>query len=227
MELLQLNPPRLPSPLNHTSGYFVCEYCPVQLGTPTSPILLSNSDNDELSAKADDGWTEEHEQIAALYDSPINSNIAGLLFLPFPRSCFWHCSSAVRRAPRPSTNDGFAGAIISIGPETDRVLTKWKLPDDFIPHLRVLSQTVQSSHWKDMLHTADYGLTLKQASQVSDSMICNIKYGPGSAEIYMASPPLLYVLGSFSSGALGWKILQENGRILVHHPHWSCLYFVF
>lgn len=84
-----------------------------------------------------------------------------------------------RPAPRFSTDDGFKGAIISIGPETDSVLSQYKIPDDFILRLRVLSQTVRSSNWKYKLRTADYGLTLEQALHVSEAMIHDIENRPG------------------------------------------------
>ena len=83
-----------------------------------------------------------------------------------------------RPAPRFSTDDGFKGAIISIGPETDSVLSQYNIPDDFILHLRVLSQTVRSSNWKYKLRTADYGLTLEQALHVSEAMIHDIENRP-------------------------------------------------
>ena len=84
-----------------------------------------------------------------------------------------------RPAPRLSTDDGFKGAIISIGPETDSVLSQYKIPDNFILRLRVLSQTVRSSNWKYKLRTADYGLTLEQALHVSEAMIHDIENRPG------------------------------------------------
>lgn len=84
-----------------------------------------------------------------------------------------------RPAPRFSTDDGFKGAIISIGPETDYVLSQYKIPDNYILRLRVLSQTVRSSNWKYKLRTADYGLTLEQALHVSEAMIHDIENRSG------------------------------------------------
>ena len=43
-------------------------------------------------------------------------------------------------------DDGFQGAIISVGPETDQVLGYHRIDDDIIPCLHVLSQNVKSSH---------------------------------------------------------------------------------
>ena len=64
-------------------------------------------------------------------------------------------------------------------PETDSVLSLYKIPDNFIPCLRVLSQTVCSTKWKFKLCTAEYGLTLKQAFHILKAVMHDIKNKPG------------------------------------------------
>ena len=66
--------------------------------------------------------------------------------------------------------DGFEGAIISIGPLTDKVLHKFNLPDSVIPRLRVLSQKHKSSDWQFILRNQEWGFTYEQAVNISEAM---------------------------------------------------------
>ena len=114
---------------------------------------------------------------------------------------------------------------MSIGPETDSVLSQYKIPDDFIPRLRVLSQTVRSSNWKYKLRTADYGLTLEQALHVSEAMVHDIENKPGF-RIQVASTSFLSHIQFILTFCTGQKFLQENHPIPSLCSSWSCVHFI-
>jgi hypothetical protein len=76
-------------------------------------------------------------------------------------------------------DDGFYGAIISVGPETDQVLVYYGIDDDIIPHLHVLSQTIKSSHWKFKLCNPQYNLTTAQAVDIAQAMMNDFMRKPG------------------------------------------------
>ncbi|KAF8878305.1 hypothetical protein BD779DRAFT_1474828 [Infundibulicybe gibba] len=57
--------------------------------------------------------------------------------------------------------------ILSIGPNTDTILDVFELPDSLIPRLQVLMSTTRSTRWESALSGPEWGLTPKQASNVS------------------------------------------------------------
>ena len=67
--------------------------------------------------------------------------------------------------------DGFHGAIISIGTQTDSVLDRFDLGDSIVPRLRVLMQTVRSGRWEAILRSSQFGLSYEQASKLTDAMM--------------------------------------------------------
>jgi hypothetical protein len=79
-------------------------------------------------------------------------------------------------APHKSTVDGFDGAIISIGPQTDAVLDHFKLDDAIIPRLRVLTRKVRNTQWESVLRTPQWGLSYEQASSLSRAMLADLKH---------------------------------------------------
>jgi hypothetical protein len=102
---------------------------PSPIAATSSPIIISNDDSlPDL---------DEDKPKNSLSTSHLNHCILiAFLDLPIPGPC-------------PSMDNGFHGAIISVGPETDQV---HGIDHDIIPHLHVLSQTIKSSHWKFKLH---------------------------------------------------------------------------
>jgi len=68
-------------------------------------------------------------------------------------------------------------AIISIGDHTNDVLDHLELADSFIPRLRVLACTVQSSRWEQVLRSSEWGLSQEQARLISRALISDIR-GP-------------------------------------------------
>ena len=71
--------------------------------------------------------------------------------------------------------DGFEGAIIAFGPETDSILDRFELGDHLIPRLRVLTTTVRSSRWEAVLRTEEWGLNYEQAVKLSGALLADIK----------------------------------------------------
>ena len=77
--------------------------------------------------------------------------------------------------PRKSSRDGFNGIILSIGPKTDKMLTHFNLDDSLIPCFCILAKLVCSSKWESTMCTAKWGLTYKQAMNISKAMEADIK----------------------------------------------------
>lgn len=65
--------------------------------------------------------------------------------------------------------------LLSIGPETDNVLDRFRLSDSLIPQLRVLAQTVRSSRWESVLHSREWGLSMEQAANISTALLLDIQ----------------------------------------------------
>jgi hypothetical protein len=76
--------------------------------------------------------------------------------------------------PHESSADGFHGAIISIGPETDAVIDHFNLDDNLVPHLRVLTRQVRSSRWEAVLRTPQWGLSYEQSANLARAMRADI-----------------------------------------------------
>ena len=91
--------------------------------------------------------------------------------------------------PHKSTMDGFNGAIISLGPETDGLMKKYGFPDTFIPCLHVLSRQVRSSDWQSTLRSRDWGLTLEQLTNIAKAMEHDIMGKPGLQYIKVEHVP--------------------------------------
>lgn len=77
-------------------------------------------------------------------------------------------------APRKSSADGFRGALISIGPETDAVIDRFGLNDNLVPRLRVLTHNVHSSRWETVLRTPHWGLSYEQSANLAKAMQADI-----------------------------------------------------
>jgi hypothetical protein len=76
--------------------------------------------------------------------------------------------------PRQSSADGFQGALISIGPETDAVIDRFGLNDNLVPRLRVLTRKIRSSRWETVLRTPDWGLSYEQSANLAKAMQADI-----------------------------------------------------
>lgn len=164
---LSKNPFRLPPQQRDIPGYVLCECLPTKLEISPCPIAATSSpiiisDDDSLPD------LDEDKPKNSLSTSRLNHLILiAFLDLPVP-------------GPRPSMDDGFHGAIISVGPETDQVLGYHGIDDDIIPRLRVLSQTVKSSHWKFKLRDPRYKLTTDQAVDIAQAMMNDFMRKPGT-----------------------------------------------
>ena len=135
-------------------------------------------------------------------------------------------------------DDGFQGAIISVGPETDQVLGYHGIDDDIIPRLRVLAQTVKSSHWKFKLRDPQYKLTTEQAVDIAEAMMNDFMRKPGiefqkvileNFDLYVYSLLILYQLvvtviqdGScFSSICSRFSYLHLIFQLIFREGAWS------
>jgi hypothetical protein len=76
--------------------------------------------------------------------------------------------------PRQSSDDGFQGAIISLGPETDAVIDRFGLDDSLVPRLRLLTRQVRSSRWESILRTPHWGLSYEQSANLTKAMQADI-----------------------------------------------------
>lgn len=66
-------------------------------------------------------------------------------------------------------------AIITIGPRTDAIIDKLRLPHSFIPDLRNMTCTIRSSSWIKTLQSAEWGLDYEQAVMLSRALLADIK----------------------------------------------------
>lgn len=88
-------------------------------------------------------------------------------------------------------NDPFEGALISIGPHTDAMVERFRFDDSIVRRLRILTQTVRSSQWEEVLCTdPKWGLTFQQAVKISEALCLDIT---GRALVsYLEHPLWLY-----------------------------------
>jgi hypothetical protein len=88
----------------------------------------------------------------------------------------WQDNTAM--PPRKSLADGFHGALISIGPETDAVIDCFGLDDNLLPRLQVLTHQVRSSRWETILRSPHWGLSYEQSANLARAMqadICGLR----------------------------------------------------
>lgn len=100
------------------------------------------------------------------------------MITPYPRRLrvqLLHNTTTPLNLDWKSHADGYQGAIISIGAQTDSVLDRFDLDDKLVPRLRVLTQTVRSSRWETVLRSRRFGLTYEQAAKLTDAMLKDIE----------------------------------------------------
>ena len=64
----------------------------------------------------------------------------------------------------------FPPTLISIGPNTNAVLNRFKMSDGVLPQLRTLISTVHSSRWEAVLRSPQWNLTYEQAVNLSRAL---------------------------------------------------------
>lgn len=69
--------------------------------------------------------------------------------------------------------------LISLGPHTDAVLDRFSFGDDVLPRLHILVGTVRSSRWEAILRGTPWNLTYEQASNLSSTLLADLKGTPG------------------------------------------------
>jgi len=109
---------------------------------------------------------------------PISSTPARVL--P-PNSLPDHSRSVVSPKRRFLIDDGFKGAIVSVGPHTDAIIDRYSLDDKLLSSLRILSKTIRSSKWETELR--NWGLNFEQASKLSSAMLADLDCHAPSAQI--------------------------------------------
>lgn len=65
--------------------------------------------------------------------------------------------------------------IISIGPNTDVVLDRFKMGDGLIPRLRELTTTVRNTRWEATLRSPKWGLTFEQAVHLTNALNADLQ----------------------------------------------------
>lgn len=73
------------------------------------------------------------------------------------------------RIESPGTTDSFAGPIISIGPETDATIDRFRFNDSIVTRLRGMIQETRSSRWEEVLRV-EWGLTFEQAVTIARAL---------------------------------------------------------
>ncbi|KAG1844313.1 hypothetical protein DFJ58DRAFT_731230 [Suillus subalutaceus] len=105
----------------------------------------------------------------------------------------------------------FSPPLISIGPNTDAALDRFKLGDELLPKLRVLVGTVQSSRWELVLRSQKWDLSYEQASILANALLADLQGVPFSPEIVKRKSSVLSVILK----CLG--ILIVNNYLAVFH----------
>lgn len=67
------------------------------------------------------------------------------------------------------TADSFAAPIISIGPETDAAMDRFRFNDSVVTRLRSMMQETRSSRWEEVLRV-EWGWTFEQAVTVARAL---------------------------------------------------------
>ncbi|KAG2337006.1 hypothetical protein BDR05DRAFT_952936 [Suillus weaverae] len=65
--------------------------------------------------------------------------------------------------------------LISIGPNMDAILDRFKLGDEVLPKLHVLIQTVCSSYWESVLRALAWDLPYEQAALLSRALLADLQ----------------------------------------------------
>lgn len=71
----------------------------------------------------------------------------------------------------------FGPALISLGPNTDAAIDRFKLGDEILPKLRALTGTVRSSQWEAIFRSPQWDLTYKQAFVLSRALLADLVQG--------------------------------------------------
>ncbi|KAG6903647.1 hypothetical protein DXG01_016043, partial [Tephrocybe rancida] len=71
-------------------------------------------------------------------------------------------------------DDGFNGAVISIGSATDAVLDRFHLLAKEIPKLRLLMQTERSSKWAEAMRGSEFAYSYEIASLMSEALKADV-----------------------------------------------------
>ncbi|KAG1900179.1 uncharacterized protein F5891DRAFT_1188877 [Suillus fuscotomentosus] len=87
-------------------------------------------------------------------------------------------------------------ALISVGPNTDAVLDRFKLGDEILPKLRVLASTVRSSRWESVFRSPKWDLSYEQASLLSKALLADLQDVPLNHDVVQSPSALAAVLTS-------------------------------
>jgi hypothetical protein len=74
----------------------------------------------------------------------------------------------------------FGPALISLGPNTDAAIDRFKLGDEVLPKLRALAGTVRSSRWEAVFRSPQWDLTYEQAFVLSKALLADLQGMPTS-----------------------------------------------
>ena len=127
--------------------------------------------------------------------------------------------------PCKSTADGFQGALISIGPETDAVIDRLGLNDSLIPCLRVLTHTVRSSRWESVLRTPHWGLSYEQAANFAKAMQADIS-GRQNQDLQVFPLFSMNSMDGLLIG-LGLHVIRSQVRLSTFICHSNCRHLSF
>ena len=183
----------LPAPVLSGGPYVRCKCRPAKtfardialwkLEQNQLPLLPSKPADSSDEFPVSDEWIIEATAVASTYDDPVDPSILGKTIGVIQDTSLDPCQK-----------DGYQGAIISIGTETDSVLDRFDLDDSLIPRLRVLTQTVRSSRWERVLRSHRFGLAYEQAAKLTDAMLKDI----GRTATPVRFPFFLFLCGVLS-----------------------------
>ena len=83
-----------------------------------------------------------------------------------------------------------AFAIISIGPETDGIIDRFRFPNSFITRLRHMVWTVRSSCWLQTLQAPEWGLGQEEAESLFNALLRDLGGTDGSKVIVIYKCPV-------------------------------------
>ena len=141
---------------------------------PPPDVANKTSGDSDSDVDVSDDWLQAAAVVASQYDNVQPSTLGKHVSRLRDTTNNISESQPKPAAPRKSCVDGFQGAIISIGAQTDGILDRFDLDDSIVPQLRVLTQTVRSSRWEAVLRSSQFGLTYEQASKLTDAILKDI-----------------------------------------------------
>lgn len=116
---------------------------------------------------------------ASALQAPSDVNVANM-----PSAAICHAATSTTQH---QIRQSVGPALISVGPNTDAVLDRFKLGDQILPKLRVLATTIHSSQWESVFRSPKWDLSYKQASLLLKALLADLQGVPVNPDVIQVS----------------------------------------